>query len=166
VRAGAAAAAVELLGHDDARIGGPEKQLLAAAGPGRARELAARRSIPGVGAIPSLTIRYEADGIARFATRQQFAAYGRRVAPRQESAGKRYGAAGRKQGNAYRKGAFSEAAVSAARHSPRIGAYRERLAARHGAGTAKSVLAHQPGRAVYHLLRDGAVSDAGRFLRG
>jgi transposase len=160
-----AAADLELVGHYDALIAGLEEHLLRAAWERHAPQLTALQSIPGVGAILSLTILYEVDDIARFDTRQQFASYSRLVAPRQESAGKLYGVAGRKQGNAYLKWAFSEAAVSAAQHSPRIGAYLARLASRHGAGKAKSLLAHKLGRAVYHLLKGGAVFDEERFLR-
>jgi len=161
-----AAADLELIAHYDTAIAGLEKYLLQRAGERHARELAILQSVPGIGAILSLTILLEVDDIGRFATRQQFASYSRLVAPRQESAGKLYGSCGRKMGNPHLKWAFSEAAVQAAQHNPRVAAYLQRLSLRHGPGKAKSVLAHKLGRAVYQLLSDGTVFDEERFLRG
>jgi hypothetical protein len=53
-----------------------------------------------------------------------------------ESAGKKYGTSGKKIGNAYLKGAFSEAAVLFLRNTPEGQNYRARLENKHGKGKA------------------------------
>src|SRR5918992_3139048 len=69
------------------------------------------RSIPGVGKILALVLLYEIHDIHRFPRVQDFVSYCRLVKCAKESAGKRYGTGGSKIGNAYRKWAFSDAAV-------------------------------------------------------
>jgi transposase len=69
------------------------------------------RTVPGIGKILSLVILYEIHDINRFPRVQEFVSYARLVACAKESAGKQYGASGRKIGNMHLKWAFSEAAV-------------------------------------------------------
>src|SRR5262245_56190665 len=69
------------------------------------------QSVPGIGKILSLVLLYEIHDITRFPRVQDFVSYCRLVKCAKESAGKRYGTAGTKIGNAYLKWAFSEAAV-------------------------------------------------------
>jgi transposase len=128
-------------------------------------ELAVRPSTPGVGPVLSLTILLEIDRIDRFDTRQQFCSYARLGGAAQESAGKVVGAGNKKAGNAWRKWAFSEAAVLSAQKDERIGNYLDRLASRLGKAKALSALAHKLGRAFYHLLRTKQVFDVNRFVR-
>ena len=71
----------------------------------------------------------------------------------------------RKQGNAWLKWAFSEAAVLCAQKVERIDAYLQRLTSRHGTGKALGVLAHKLGRAMYHMLLRKRVFDIDQFLR-
>jgi transposase len=160
-----ALADLAMAGHYEALIRDLEHHVLATDRADRARERCLLQSIPGVGAILALTLRYEVDRIDRFTTRQQFCSYSRLVYPRQESAGKQAGCKGRKMGNAYLKWAFSEAAVYAARFYPRSGASLQRLEGKYGPGKSKSLLAHKLGRAVYPMLRKGTVIDEGKFLR-
>ena len=122
------------------------------------------RSIPGVGKILALVLLYEIHDIHRFPRVQEFVSYGRLVKCARESAGKRYGTAGAKIGNAYLKWAFSEAAVLFLRNNPAGQKYRARLAKTHGKGKALTVLAHKLARAVYDMLRRDTAFDLDKFF--
>jgi transposase len=128
-------------------------------------ELAVLQSTPGVGPVLSLTILLESDTIARFDTRQQFCSYARLCGAVQESDGQRVGVGNRKAGNAWLKWAFSEAAVLSAQKDEHIGRLLERLATKLGKPKALSALAHQLGRAFYHMLHTKEVFDIQRFVR-
>lgn len=69
------------------------------------------KSIHGIGDILSLVILYEIHDIDRFDRVQDFVSYCRLVKCQRESAGKIYGTAGKKIGNAYLWWAFGEADV-------------------------------------------------------
>jgi transposase len=122
------------------------------------------RSIPGVGKILALVLLYEIHDIHRFPRVQEFVSYCRLVKCAKESAGKRYGTAGAKIGNAYLKWAFSEAAVLFLRNNPAGQKYLARLAKKHGKGKALTVLAHKLGRAVYDMLRRDTAFDLDKFF--
>ena len=122
------------------------------------------RSIPGVGKILALVLLYEIHDIHRFPRVQEFVSYCRLVKCARESAGKRYGTAGAKIGNAYLKWAFSEAAVLFLRNNPAGQKYLARLAKRHGKGKALTILAHKLARAVYYMLRRDTAFDLDKFL--
>jgi transposase len=106
------------------------------------------RSIPGVGKILALVLLDEIHDIHRFPRVQKFVSHCRLVKCAKESAGKRYGTAGAKIGNAYLKWAFSEAAVLLLRNNPAGQKYLARLAKQHGKGKALTVLAHKLARRV------------------
>jgi len=76
------------------------------------------KSIHGIGDILSLVILNEIHDIDRFARVQDFVSYCRLVKCQRESAGKIYGTAGKKIGNAYLRWAFGEAAVLFLRGNP------------------------------------------------
>lgn len=57
------------------------------------------QSVPGIGQILALVIRYEIPDIARFPRLQDFVSYGRLGKGAKESGGKRLGTAGKKIGN-------------------------------------------------------------------
>jgi transposase len=156
---------LELLEPLDATIRHLERDLEVAAQAHYARELAVLQSIPGVGLVISLTVLLEIDTVTRFESRQQFCSYARLIAPPQESAGKKVGVGCRKQGNAWLKWAFSEAAVLSAQKDERIGAYLQKLTARYGTGKALGILSHKLGRAMYHMLLRKRVFDIDKFLR-
>jgi transposase len=122
------------------------------------------RSIPGVGNILALVLLDDIHEIHRFPRGQAFVSYGRLVKCAKEAAGKRSGTAGAKSGNAYLKGAVSEAAVLCWRHQPAGPQYLARLAKTHGQGNALTVLAHQLGRAVSDLLRRDTAVDLDKFF--
>jgi transposase len=154
-----------LLGPLDDTIRRLEAEIEAAARGHFPAELAVLQSTPGVGPVIALTILLEIDTVGRFDTRQQFCSYARLCGAVQESAGKCVGAGNRRQGNAWLKWAFSEAAVLSAQKDDRIGRHLDRLASRLGKPKALSALAHKLGRAFYHMLRGKRVFDVDRFLR-
>jgi transposase len=149
----------------DATIRRLEAEIEAAARQHFPAERAVLQSTPGVGPVIALTIRLEIDAVGRFDTRQPFCSYARLCGAVQESAGQRVGSGNRRQGNAWLKWAFSEAAVLSAQKDERIGRHLEKLASRLGKPRALSVLAHKLGRAFYHMLRTKGVFDIDRFLR-
>ena len=123
------------------------------------------RSIPGVGKILALVLLYEIHDIHRFPRVQEFVSYCRLVKCAKESAGKRYGTSGKKIGNAYRKWAFSEAAVLFLRNNPAGQQYLARLEKKHGKGKALTVLAHKLARAVYYMLKRDTAFDLDKFFQ-
>jgi transposase len=123
------------------------------------------QSVPGIGKILSLVLLYEIHDITRFPRVQDFVSYCRLVKCPRESAGKRYGTAGTKIGNAYLKWAFSEAAVLFLRNNPAGQNYLTRIEKKHGKGKALTVLAHKLARAVYYVLKRDVVFDLDIFLR-
>ena len=123
------------------------------------------RSVPGIGKILALTILYEIHDVNRFSRVQEFASYARLVKCAHESAGKKLGTGGAKQGNVHLKWAFSEAAVLFLRHGGEHQKLLARLQRKHGKGKALSILAHKIGRAVYYLLARKTVYSAEKFLK-
>ena len=123
------------------------------------------QSVPGIGKILSLVLLYEIHDITRFPQVQDFVSYCRLVKCAKESAGKRYGTAGTKIGNAYLKWAFSEAAVLFLRNNLAGQKYLARLEKKHGKGKALTVLAHKLARAVYYMWKREVVFDLATFLQ-
>ena len=80
-----------------------------------------------------------------------------------ESAGKKLGSGGAKQGNVHLKWAFSEAAVLYLRHGVDGKKLVARLERKHGKGKALSILAHKIGRAVFYILARGTVFSHEKF---
>jgi len=124
------------------------------------------QTVPGIGKILSLVLLYEIHDIQRFPRVQDFVSYCRLVKCAKESAGKRYGTAGAKIGNAYLKWAFSEAAVLFLRDNPAGQKYLTRLEKKHGQGKALTLLAQKLGRAVYYMLKRQKAFDMNKFLQG
>jgi transposase len=122
------------------------------------------QTVPGIGKILSLVLLYEIHDIQRFPSVQDVVSYCRLVKCAKESAGKRYGTAGTKIGNAYLKWAFSEAAVLFLRDHAAGQKYLTRLAKKHGQGKALTLLAQKLGRAVYDMLKRQKAFDMDKFL--
>jgi len=76
------------------------------------------RSLPGGGKLLALVLLDDIHESQRFLRVQAFVASCRRVTCAKESAGTRSGTSGTKIGNAFRKGAFSEAARLCLRNNP------------------------------------------------
>jgi transposase len=154
-----------LIGYYDQLLRDLELHIVKAAKQHDAQTLYLLQTVPGIGKILSLVLLYEIHDIARFPRVQDFVSYCRLVKCAKESAGKRYGTAGAKIGNAYLKWAFSEAAVLFLRDNPAGQKYLARLENKHGKGKALTSLAHKLARAVYYMLRRGTVFDLATFLR-
>jgi transposase len=154
-----------LIGHDDQLLRDVELSILKAAKQDDANTLYVLRTVPGIGEILSLVLLYERHDIHCFPRVQDFVSYCRLVKCAKASVGKRYGTSGTKIGNAYRKWAFSEAAVLFLRNNPHGQKYLIRLESKHGQGKALTVLAHKLARAVYHMLKRQTAFDLRRFLQ-
>jgi transposase len=155
-----------LIGHYDRLLRDMELAILKTANQYETNTLYLLRTVPGIGEILSLVLRYEIHAIERFPRVQEFVSYCRLVKCAKESAGKRYGTSGAKMGNAYLKWAFSEAAVLFLRGNPAGQQYLARLEKKHSKGKALTVLAHKLARAVYYMLQRKTAFDLPTFLRG
>jgi transposase len=153
-----------LLGYDDPLLNDLELHIVKAAKQHDANTLYLLQTVPGIGKILSLVLLYEIHDIRRFPSVQDFVSYCRLVKCAKESAGKRYGTAGAKMGNAYLKWAFSEAAVLFLRDHPAGQKYLTRLERKHGRGKALTLLAQKLGRAVYYMLKRQQAFDVDKFL--
>jgi len=107
-----------LIGHYDQLLRDIELSMGRTATHHDANTLYLLRTVPGIGDILSLVLLYEIHDIQRFPRVQDFVSSCRLVTCAKESAGKRYGTAGTKIGNAYLTWAFSEAAGLFLRHTP------------------------------------------------
>jgi Transposase IS116/IS110/IS902 family len=121
--------------------------------PHPAPPLSRRHSIPGLGKIESVVLRYEIPDRTRFPQGQAFVAYGRRVTCAKEAAGTRDGPSGATIGQTSRTWAFSEAAVLLLRNHPAAQTSLARLEPTHGQGNALTSLAPKVARAVYALRK-------------
>jgi len=122
-------------------------------------------TIPGVGAMISLTMIHEIETIQRFAGVGKFLSYCRLVKGSHSSAGKKLGAPGGKIGNPYLRWAFGEAIQLLKRESKEVLEYARRLEKKHGKARATNILAVKLGRSVYYMLRDDRAFDLNKFLQ-
>jgi transposase len=120
---------------------------------------------PGIGKILRRVLLYEIHDIQRFPSGQDFVSSCRLVTCAKESAGNRDGTAGAKIGKAYRKWAFSEAAVLFLRDNPAGQKSLARREKKHGQGKALTLLAQKLGRAVYYRLKRQQAFDMHKFLQ-
>ena len=155
-----------LIDYDDQLLRDLELAIIRTAKQHDAHTLYLLQTVPGIGKILSRVLLYEMHDIARFSRVQDVVSYCRLVKCAKESAGKRYGTSGTKIGNAYLKGAFSEAAVLFLRNNPAGQKYLARLEKKHGQGKALTILAHKLARAVYDMLKRGTAFDMNQFLHG
>jgi transposase len=152
------------IGHDDEWLRDIERSILKAAKPHDANTLYQLRTVPGIGEILRLVLLYDIHDIQRFPRGQEFVSYCRLVTCAKASAGKRYGTAGTKIGQASLTWAFSEAAVLFLRTNPAGQTYLAHLEKQHGQGKALTVLAHKLARAVYDMLKRGVAFDLNTVL--
>jgi transposase len=155
-----------LIGHYDQLLRDVELSILHTAKQHNAQTLYLLRTVPGIGEILSLVLLYEIHDITRFPRVQDFLSYCRLVKCTKESAGKRYGTAGTKIGNAHLKWAFSEAAVLFLRANPAGQKYLTKLEKKHGSGKALTLLSQKLGRAVYYMLQRQTAFDMDKVLNG
>jgi transposase len=154
-----------LIDHYDQLLRDVELSILNTAKRYHANTLYLLRTVPGIGEILSLVLRYEIHDIQRFPRVQDFVSDCRLVTCAKESAGKRYGTSGTKIGNAYLTWAFSEAAVLFLRTNPAGQKYLARVENKQGKGKALTVLAQKLARAVYHMLKRETAFDMQMFLQ-
>jgi len=109
--------------------------------------------VPGVGKLGAPTLVLEIDAIARFPSDRQFVSYCRLVPGADNSGGKTRHRSGSKDGNRYLKIAFTHAAIRAIQYYPEIKAWYTRLARRKHVRVARTLVAKELARIVYHMLR-------------
>jgi len=156
---------LQLIDHYDPIIKNLDKQILALAKGHDPTSLHLLRSIHGVGEVLSLTMLYEIHTIDRFPSRGEFCSYARLVKGQKSSAGKNYGTAGGRIGNAHLRWAFSEAAVLFLRKNKEAERYYNRLINRHGKSKALSIVAKRLGIAVYYMLKRQQPFNINMFLQ-
>lgn len=154
-----------LIGDYDPLLTDLELHIVQTAKQHDAQTLYRLQSVPGIGKILSWGLLYEIHDIQRVPRGQDFVSYCRLVKCAKEAAGKRYGTAGAKIGNAYLKWAFSEAAVLFLRNPPAGQKHLARLETKPGTGKALTILAQKLARAVYYMLRRDTVFDMDKFLQ-
>ena len=123
-------------------------------------------SVPGIGNIVRVVLRYEIPEITRFPRVQDVVSSCRLVTGAKASAGKREGTSGTQIGQASLTWAFSAAAVLCLRTHPAGHKSLARFEKKHGKGKALTVLAHTLARAVYDRLKRDTVFARRKCLNG
>ena len=155
---------VSLSDHYDKVLGEGELSITRTAKAHDGQTFSRLQSVPGMGQILALVLRYEIQDLARFLRVQDFVSYCRVVKGAKESGGKRLGTSGKKIGNVHLRWAFAEAAVLFLRHNQPGKDYFTKLERKHGKAKALTVLAHKLARAVYYLLTREQAFDLQRFV--
>ena len=132
-----------LITYDDAWLRDLDLTIVTTAKHHDANTLSLLQTVPGIGTMLSLVLRYEIHDIKRFPRVQDFASDCRLVKCARESAGKRSGTSGSTIGHAHLTWACSEAAVLFLRANPAAQTWLARLEKKHGKGKALTILAHQ-----------------------
>ena len=114
--------------------------------------LEAISQIPGVGKVSGWSILAEIGDIHRFESDKNFASYCRLVPGSSDSGGKRRHKSRNKDGNKYLKVAFSQAAIGAITFYPPVRAWYNKVRRRSGKHVARTVVAKELSRIVYHML--------------
>jgi transposase len=108
--------------------------------------------IPGLGKVNAFTVYTEIDGIRRFPSEGQFFSYCRLVPGADNSGGKTRLRSGAKAGNRYLKLAFSHAGIRAVQYYPEIRAFFKAKARKKPIRIARTLVALELARIVYHVL--------------
>ena len=109
-------------------------------------------AIPGIGKLTAFTIYLEIDGIERFISDKHFVSYCRLV-PAADNSNRHVRHRSSKDGNKYLKIAFTEAAVHATQYYPEFKTFYQRLARRTHQAIARTLVAKELARIVYHILK-------------
>ena len=155
---------VALLDHYDKLLGEVELSLTRRAKTEDVQTFARLQSVPGIGQLLALVLRYEIQDIGRFPRVQEFVSYCRLVKCAKDSNGKRLGTSGKKIGTVHLRWACADAAVLFIRHNQPGKAYFTQLEHQPGKAKALPVLAHKLGRAVYYLRTREQAFDLQRFV--
>ena len=108
--------------------------------------------IPGLGKVNAFTVYTEIDGITRFPSARQFFSSCRLVPGAADSGGRTRHRSGSKAGNRYLKLAFSHAGIRAVQYYPEIRAFFKAKARRKPVKVARTLVALELARIVYHVL--------------
>lgn len=95
---------------------------------------------------------------------QDFVSYCRLAKCQRESAGKIQGTGSARIGKPYLRWAFGATAALFLRGNTEAQRWLEKKTRKHNKAKALTILAHKPGRAVYHMLNRKTLFDQDRFL--
>ena len=112
--------------------------------------------IPGIGKMNAFTILLEVGDVNRFPTEKNFFSYCRLVPSARNSAGKIKQKSASKDGNKYLKIVFSDSAIHALQYYPVIKKYYRSKLRKKNKHLAKTIIAKEIARIVYHVLKDKA----------
>ena len=155
---------VSLIDHYDKLLGEVELYITRTAKMHDGQTFTRLQSVPGIGQMLALVLRYEIQDIARFPRVQDFVSYCRLVKCAKESNGKRLGTSGKKIGNVHLRWAFAEAAILFLRQNQPGKEFFMKLEHQHGKAKALTVLAHKLARAVFYMLTREQAFDLQRFV--
>jgi len=155
---------VSLIDHYDKLLGEVELYITRTAKMHDGQTFTRLQSVPGIGQMLALVLRYEIQDIARFPRVQDFVSYCRLVKCAKESNGKRLGTSGKKIGNVPLRWAFAEAAILFLRQNQPGKEFFMKLEHKHGKAKALTVLAHKLARAVFYMLTREQAFDLQRFV--
>jgi len=162
-----AEANVNMVEHFDRQIELMEQRLIRHSATQESLDFTRLNTIPGVGEILALTIRYETIDVSRFPCVKDYVSYCRLAKGVEESGGKTLGTRGGKMGNPYLKWAFIEAACLAKRSHPAIAKFAGRLEKKKGAKKlVNAILAARLARAAYCMLLHKTAFDPQRIVQG
>ena len=155
---------VSLIDHYDKLLGEVELYITRTAKMHDGQTFTRLQSVPGIGQMLALVLRYEIQDIARFPRVQDFVSYCRLVKCAKESNGKRLGTSGKKIGNVHLRWAFAEAAILFLRQNQPGKEFFMKLEHQPGKAKALTVLAHKLARAVFYMLTREQAFDLQRFV--
>ena len=110
--------------------------------------------VPGIGKVSAFTIYLELDGIDRFPSDKNFVSSCRLVPGANNSNRSLRHRSHNKDGNRYIKIAFSDIAVHAIQYYPEIRTFYRRKARRSNEPIARTIVAKELARIVYHILKN------------
>lgn len=110
-------------------------------------------SIPGIGKILGVMIRYEIDEIDRFLTKPKLCSYAGLVPSTYSSGGRTYQGRITKQGNRWLRWAVTEAAQKAVIQDAWLGRYYDRIAKRRGTKRARIAVARKLLEIIYMIWK-------------
>jgi transposase len=125
------------------------------------------QTAPGIAELTAYLILYEVGPVERFPSEKEFVSYCCLAPGTWQSAERRRDMPIGRHGNLYLKTAFVEAAQTAVRVDPHLGAFYKRLRRRKGTGKAIAATARKLAIAVYYMVKRGrAYRPAPRIFKG
>lgn len=155
---------MSLIDPSDQVLGEVERSRTRSAKAHDVQTFARLQSVPGIGQMLALVIRYEIPDMQRFPRVHEFVSYCRRVKGAKDSGGKRRGTSGKQIGTVHLRWAVAAAAVLFLRQSQPGQASVAKLEHPQGKAPALTVLAHKRGRAGYDLRTREQVFALKRFV--